>query len=82
MRDALLSLEKTSKIPNEVFSMKKILLISAIILVVLIGIAAIMGGLGLYVLLFEDGLIGLLLAAMCALPIAFFAWMLKLKRRS
>ena len=51
-------------------------------IIVLIGIAAIMGGLGLYVLLFEDGLIGLLLAAMCALPIAFFAWMLKLKRRS
>lgn len=49
-------------------------------LIVMICIAAIMGGLGLYVWLFEDGLIGLLLAAMCALPIGFFIWMLKLKR--
>ncbi|MBR9976243.1 MAG: hypothetical protein KFF77_11725 [Bacteroidetes bacterium] len=50
--------------------------------IALICMAAIMAGLGLYVWLFEDGLIGLLLAVMTALPIAFFAWMLKLKRSS
>jgi hypothetical protein len=38
-----------------------------------------MAGLVMYVWLFEDFLIGLLLAVMMAPPIAMFAWMLKLR---
>lgn len=54
-------------------------------MIALICTAAIMGGLGIYVWLHEDdliGLIGLLFAAMTSLSIAYFAWMLKLKRNS
>lgn len=41
--------------------------------------ASAMAGFGIYVWLFEDSLIGLLLVLMMVPPIAMFAWMLKLR---
>ncbi|MDT8323116.1 MAG: hypothetical protein RRA94_03310, partial [Bacteroidota bacterium] len=44
----------------------------------MIGLGTVMGGFGLLGWLFMDLRVGLVLAVMMSLPVAFFTWMLKL----
>ncbi|MBR9976978.1 MAG: hypothetical protein KFH87_02715 [Bacteroidetes bacterium] len=51
-------------------------------MITLIAMGGVMAGFGLYTWLFMDLLVGLVLAAMMTLPVAFFVWMLKLRGSS
>lgn len=51
-------------------------------IIALIVSGGVMAGFGLFTWLFMDLLIGLVLAAMMVVPVAFFVWMLKIRDRS